>query len=117
MVPEGKVYSTLPMDDLSRLRVLPEPCTGPCFFKAQVSIDKPADTYIDTRSLHKGMVWINEKPLGRFWSIGPQYALYTPGPWLRNGINVITLFDLMGDGGDHLKTSMQPIFGATTGSN
>jgi beta-galactosidase len=112
-----EIYS-LPMDNLSQFRFLPEPCTGPCFFKAKMSVGKPADTYLDTRFLHKGTVWINEKPLGRFWSIGPQYALYTPGPWLRNGMNVIIFFDLIGDGGDQLKTSREPIFGtATTGNN
>jgi beta-galactosidase len=114
---DWEIYS-LPMDDLSRLRFLPEPCTGPCFFKAQMIVDKPADTYIDTRTLHKGTVWINEKPLGRFWSIGPQYALYTPGPWLRNGMNVITFFDLRGDASDRPKNTKEPIFGSTaTGSN
>ena len=43
-------------------------------------VNKPADTYLDTRELHKGMVWVGRQPLGRFWSIGPQYALYISGP-------------------------------------
>jgi beta-galactosidase len=112
-----EIYS-LPMQDPSLVSFRPEPCAGPCFFKALLRVDKPSDTYIDTRSLHKGTVWINDRPLGRFWSIGPQYALYTPGPWLHEGQNVITFFDLLGDGTDHLKTTKDPIFGATsTGNN
>ena len=108
-----EIYS-LPMSDLSHLRFLPEPCTGPCFFQTSLTVDKPADTYLDTRSLHKGMLWVDAKPLGRFWSIGPQYALFTPGPWLQNGANTLTFFDLMADGSDSLRTVTEPIFGKTT---
>ena len=104
-----EIYS-LPMDDLSHLRFLPEPCTGPCFFQAQMTAEKPADTYLDTRALHKGMVWLGTQPLGRFWSIGPQHALYAPGPWLQPGKNTITFFDLAGDPTDHLTTTTEPVF-------
>ena len=98
------------MDDLSHLRFLPEPCTGPCFFQAQMTAEKPADTYLDTRALHKGMVWLGTQPLGRFWSIGPQHALYAPGPWLQPGKNTMTFFDLAGDPTDHLTTTTEPVF-------
>jgi beta-galactosidase len=108
-----EIYS-LPMNDLSRLRFLPEPCNGPCFFKASMRVEMPADTYLDTRALHKGMLWIGTKPLGRFWSIGPQFTLYAPGPWLHPGANSVTFFDLLSDGTDRLKTVTQPIFGDTT---
>ena len=108
-----EIYS-LPMNDLSMVRFLPERCEGPCFFRAQMQVKKPADTYIDTRGLHKGMMWLGMQPLGRFWSIGPQFGLYTPAPWLRMGSNTITFFDLMGDASEHLKTATEPIFGATT---
>ncbi len=108
-----EIYS-LPMDDLSHIRFLPEPCTGPCFLQAQMTVDKPTDTYLDTRGLHKGMVWIGRQALGRFWSIGPQYALYTPGPWLRPGNNTVTFFDLAADQSDHLVTTTGPVFGNTS---
>jgi len=106
-----EIYS-LPMDDLAHLRFLPEPCSGPCFFQTQMTVAHPADTYLDTRGLHKGMLWIGQQPLGRFWSVGPQFALFTPGPWLRTGSNPVTFFDLLGDASDNLKTSREPIFGA-----
>jgi beta-galactosidase len=104
-----EIYS-LPMDDLSQLRFLPEPCTGPCFYQSTLAVDKPADTYLDTRNLHKGVVWVGATPLGRFWSIGPQFALYTPGCWLQRGPNTITVFDLLGDSTDVLKSTTEPIF-------
>ena len=107
-----EIYS-LPMSDLSELRFLPEPCIGPCFFRTEMNVSKPADTYLDTRGLHKGVIWLEQQPLGRFWSVGPQYALYTPGPWLKQGLNSVTFFDLMGDSSDHINTLTEPIFDAT----
>jgi len=108
-----EIYS-LPMNDLSKLRFAAEPCSGPCFLRTELMVDQPADTYLDTRDLHKGMMWVRETALGRFWSVGPQFALYLPGPWLKPGSNEITFFDLLGDSSDHLKTSTEPIFSGTT---
>jgi beta-galactosidase len=107
------IYS-LPMDHPSQLNFLAEPCTGPCFSKVEMTVSKTADTYIDTHSVHKGEVWIGEKPLGRFWSIGPQFALYTPGPWLHTGRNEIIFFDLMADKTDRLTTIAEPGYDDTT---
>jgi len=47
-----------------------------------------SDTYLDTRGVHKGEVWLNKQPLGRFWSIGPQYTLFTPGPGSIKGATI-----------------------------
>ena len=79
-----------------------------------MTVKRPADTYLDTRTLHKGMLWLEDRPLGRFWSIGPQFSLYTPGPWLHKGADTITFFDLQGDSSDALTTNTEPIFGAVT---
>jgi beta-galactosidase len=62
-------------------------------------VESPADTFVDTRSLGKGEVFINGHPLGRFWRIGPQRTLYLPAPWLRRGDNRIVVFDLEGKPG------------------
>jgi beta-galactosidase len=59
------------------------------------------------------MLWVGSRPLGRFWSIGPQFTLYAPGPWLSRGNNTITFFDLMGSSADRLRTVAKPIFGAS----
>lgn len=105
---------SLPMDDLSQLRMLPEPCSGPCFFRTNMTVKTPADTYLDTRSLHKGQMWIGNRNLGRFWSIGPQYTLYVPAPWMQVGATHITFFDLQSTGAERLTTATEPIFGVTT---
>lgn len=39
----------------------------------------------------KGVVFINGLNLGRYWSIGPQQALYLPGPFLNSGHNQVQL--------------------------
>jgi beta-galactosidase len=50
---------------------------------------------LDTRYLGKGLLWVNGQLLGRFWDIGPQFALYVPGVWLRRGRNEVIAFDLL----------------------
>lgn len=32
--------------------------------------------------------------LGRYWSVGPQFRLYCPASWLKQGVNVIDILDL-----------------------
>ncbi len=87
---------SLPMLDPGVLTYSDKPCTGPCFYRATFSVDHPADTFLDTSELGKGEVWINGRPLGRFWHVGPQKALYLPASWLRAGANEVTVFDLEG---------------------
>ncbi|HLX03788.1 MAG TPA: beta-galactosidase, partial [Trinickia sp.] len=64
------------------------------FFRAMVSLDTVGDTYLDMSHWTKGMVWVNGRNLGRYWNMGPQRRLYCPAPWLREGENVVTIFDL-----------------------
>lgn len=71
-----------------------EGCTGACFYVGALNVTSPADTYLDTRELGKGFVWVNGHPLGRFWNIGPQGSLYLPAEWLHKGSNQIVVFDL-----------------------
>lgn len=106
-----EIYS-LPMSDLSKLRFASESCSGPCFFQTRMTVRKPADTYLDTRRLHKGQLWAGDRNLGRFWSIGPQYALYLPGPWLQTGENTLTFFELQSSGSEKLTSVSAPIFGS-----
>jgi beta-galactosidase len=86
----------LPMQNVSSLAYRSNPCTGACLYQATFQVDQPTDTFIDTRSLGKGQVFVNGQPLGRFWKIGPQGTLYLPAPWLKKGMNEIVVFDLNG---------------------
>jgi hypothetical protein len=64
------------------------------FFRGEFALEKVADTYIDMSNYKKGLVWVNGHNLGRYWDIGPQYALYCPAPFLVPGRNEIIVFDL-----------------------
>jgi beta-galactosidase len=104
-----QIYS-LPMENLSTLAFAPVPCAGPCFYRTSITASASGDTYLDTSALHKGQLWVNRSPLGRFWSIGPQQTLYLPAPWLHAGSNEVVFFDLQGVPTDTLKSSIKPIF-------
>lgn len=42
------------------------------------------DSFLDVRNLTKGLVYINDFNLGRYWSErGPQYTLYVPGVYIK----------------------------------
>jgi beta-galactosidase len=69
---------------------------APAFWRANVNIENPGDTFLDLRSWGKGVVWVNGHCLGRFWDIGPVQTMYVPGPWLKSGENEVVIFDLLG---------------------
>ncbi len=68
--------------------------SAPTFYRGHFSLEKTGDTFLDMRSMKKGVVWINGHILGRFWDIGPLNSLYVPGPWLKTGGNTVVVFDL-----------------------
>jgi len=105
-----KIYS-LPMDKVEDQHFLSESCEGPCFYRVAMNVSEVADTFIDTHSVHKGEAWINGRPLGRFWSIGPQFTLFTPGSWLHSGENDVVYFDLLGSSAGSLKSVNKSDYG------
>lgn len=108
-----KMYP-LPMDNLDHLHFSKRSCSGPCFYQTTMNVNKPADTWLDTRGLHKGQLWLGKHNMGRFWSIGPVYSLYLPAPWLKKGKNNITFFDLQGNESMAIKSVNGPIWGKIT---
>ncbi|XRD90961.1 beta-galactosidase [Dyella nitratireducens] len=87
------------------------PCIYHATFNAPASGDANADTFLDTKGLGKGMVWLNGHPLGRFWNIGPQRTLYVPGAWLKASGNQLVVLDLLIEGQPTLHTLKQPMLG------
>ena len=91
----------LPLDEdqLARIRFgsaednVPE---EPCFYRFELDVDEPADTFVDMKGWGKGCVFVNGFNLGRFWEIGPQETLYLPGPLLKKGKNDIIVFETEG---------------------
>ena len=69
----------------------------PTFYKAQFIIEEtPADTFVKLPDFTKGMIFVNGKPLSRYWSKGPQLSAYLPAPFLNQGINEVIVFELEG---------------------
>ncbi|MGQ9699356.1 MAG: beta-galactosidase, partial [Armatimonadota bacterium] len=44
------------------------------------------------KGLSKGVMWLNGRNLGRYWTIGPQKQWYLPEPWLKRR-NVLVIVD------------------------
>ena len=69
-------------------------------FIYEFEVEEVADTYLsylyDTEEgLHKGMVFVNGRNLGRYCFMGPQMANYIPKQWLKVGTNKLMLFEEM----------------------
>jgi beta-galactosidase len=78
-------------------------CVGPCVYRGSLQVQRPADSYLNTDGLGKGVVWVNGRLLGRFWNVGPSGSLYLPGAWLKAGANSIVVMDLNGGAGRTLR--------------
>ncbi|XP_064208643.1 beta-galactosidase-1-like protein 2 isoform X1 [Anguilla rostrata] len=85
----------------------PAPRAFPGFFQGRLFVDGyPSDVFVKLPGWNKGVVFINGQNLGRYWAIGPQQALYLPGPWLNSGINQVIVFEeVESDGKVHFEDS------------
>ncbi|MBE6416011.1 MAG: beta-galactosidase [Akkermansiaceae bacterium] len=72
------------------------------YYRADVELQNPSDTFLDMKDWQKGYVWVNGHLLGRYWNEGPQERLYCPGELLKNGSNVIEILDM------HMTTDTPP---------
>uniref|UniRef100_A0A672YHJ6 Beta-1,3-glucuronyltransferase 1 (glucuronosyltransferase P) b n=1 Tax=Sphaeramia orbicularis TaxID=375764 RepID=A0A672YHJ6_9TELE len=65
-------------------KTLQENPSFPGFFMGKLfAYGYPSDTFVKLPGWEKGVVFINGLNLGRYWTIGPQQALYLPGPFLN----------------------------------
>jgi beta-galactosidase len=106
----------LPMDLAPHVSAHAKPfIAGPHFAEGSFTLKNVGDTFLDTRELGMGAVWINGHALGRFWDIGPQATLYVPGVWLKKGKNDVVIFELLkNDPQPKLAGLTQPILDAPT---
>ncbi|MDE6197706.1 MAG: discoidin domain-containing protein, partial [Muribaculaceae bacterium] len=65
-------------------------------YRATFTVKKPGDTFLNFETFGKGLVYVNGRPMGRIWEIGPQQTLYMPGVWLNKGENEVLVFDIEG---------------------
>jgi beta-galactosidase len=84
----------------------------PGFYKAELHVDEPVDTFLYTDGWTKGIVWVNGFNLGRYWNIGPQKSLYVPAPLLRQGGNEIVVMELHGTESPEIEFKAEPDLGS-----
>lgn len=69
----------------------------PVIYSGTFTLDKIGDTFIDMENWGKGIIFINEINIGRYWQVGPQQTLYIPGVWLKKGENKIVVFEQLNE--------------------
>jgi beta-galactosidase len=89
----GWEHYTLPLDDIKSLRFQTTPVAGPAFYRGEFDVSA-GFTFLDMRGWGKGYVWVNGYNLGRYWSAGPQHAIFVPAPYLKAGRNEVIVLDL-----------------------
>ncbi|MEV6590546.1 glycoside hydrolase family 35 protein [Streptomyces acidicola] len=98
------------LDDVEGVpfRELPE--EGACgLYRGTFDVNGAGDALLELPGWTRGFVWVNGFNLGRYWSVGPQDALYVPGPVLREGVNDLWVLELQeAAGGLGKRTSSLP---------
>ncbi|CQR25428.1 beta-galactosidase [Streptococcus varani] len=82
----------------------------PAFYRYQLMLDDLADTYLDMTGFGKGVVFVNQYNLGRFWKKGPQRSLYVPKGYLKKGENEIVVFETEGRYMEKLAFSQEHLY-------
>lgn len=57
---------------------------------------EPHDTFVRAADFKKGVIFVNGRPLSRYWEEGPQRTAYLPAPFLKEGKNTVILLELEG---------------------
>ena len=90
----------LPLEDLSGVRFTegtPVFRGLPLLMQGEFEISgEPADTFVKLPGFKKGLIYVNGRLLSRHWEVGPQRSAYLPAPWLKPGVNEITVLELEG---------------------
>lgn len=103
---------TLPLDNIEKVDYTKGYTDGlPGFYRFTLTVDEPADTFLDFEGWGKGCIFINGFNIGRFWEIGPQKRLYIPAPLLKTGHNEIVIFETDGKSCDTITLKDEPDIG------
>ncbi len=103
---------SIPLDNLDNLEFSAngdKTATGPVFLKGTFKAGK-GDCFVNMNGFTKGYVFVNGFNLGRYWSIGPQKALYLPGSLLKED-NEIIIFETENCKTDTVTIQAEPMLG------
>jgi beta-galactosidase len=63
--------------------------------RGKFECEAPADTWLDMRGFGRGVVWLNGRNLGRYWSAGPSQTIFVPSAWVKSeGENEFIVMEL-----------------------
>lgn len=113
-------HYTLPLESVEKVDFSGDYQEGlPSFyaFDFNFNCDRIGDTYLDLSSFGKGVAFINNINLGRFWNVGPHLSLYIPSDFLNQGKNRIVIFETEGITSNTLNLVEKPIFKEIIGEN
>ncbi|MFF0555146.1 beta-galactosidase family protein [Streptomyces sp. NPDC004266] len=74
------------------------PVKAPGLYRGVLAVAEAGDARLRVPGATRGFVWVNGFCLGRYWSAGPQEALFVPGPVLREGANEVWVLEVEGGG-------------------
>nr|WP_154608256.1 beta-galactosidase family protein [Streptococcus sp. zg-70] len=101
----------LPLDRLQELDFTKEwQENQPAFYRYHINVEHAQDTYLDMTGFGKGVVFVNQQNMGRFWERGPILSLYIPKGYLKKGENEIIVFETEGTYRENLRFSPEPIY-------
>jgi beta-galactosidase len=100
----------MPLDEPPAHDYKVQACAAPCFYRGNLEVSAPGDTFLNTTVLSKGVVWVNGHLLGQYWNIGPMGSLFLPGAWLHAGSNDVVVMDLDGGPAPTLSADDHPTY-------
>ncbi|MDT9694548.1 beta-galactosidase [Streptomyces sp. P17] len=90
----------LRLDDLDDVSDVPfrefDGAGAPGLYRGAVTLRGAGDALLELPGWTRGFVWVNGFSLGRYWSAGPQRALFVPGPVLHEGENEVRVLEFAG---------------------
>ena len=93
----GFEMCVMPLKTLSGIAFGKEMTSGPMtFYRAHFNVDKAVNTYLNPSGFKKGVAFVNGYNLGRYWTVGPQLTLFVPAAVLKEGDNVLVMFEAEG---------------------
>lgn len=101
----------LPLDSCEKVNYSKEwQPNQPSFYRYEFILDEIEDTFIDLAKFGKGVVFINQTNIGRFWEVGPTLSLYIPKGLLQEGSNEIVIFETEGTYQPEISLIKEPLY-------
>ena len=82
----------------------------PSFYRYEVALDEVEDSFIDLSNFGKGVVFVNQVNIGRFWEVGPTLSLYIPKGLFKKGRNEIVIFETEGTFQPEIQLVKKPLY-------